>query len=202
MWWKASECSFVLLRRIQDLLDDYMSSTDECGQICILLCDCQSIMQAYAVAITSLLSGAAVVHNIMRPDLVRCMQPQLHHASKSNIHCEAADRLCPCRRYLWGSRPGMSHLMRPCESCNPRQGSSCIGGCNNDSRCHRSNQCRRAAAALPGRIPRLEIAAIATAICMCRDGRLQLQHRPSMFEPDPVSCAPSSVVQMQHNRIG
>ena len=34
-----------------------------------------SWIKAYAIAIASLLSGAAVVHNIFKPDLVRAMPP-------------------------------------------------------------------------------------------------------------------------------
>jgi hypothetical protein len=40
------------------------------------------MIKAYAVALFSMLAGAAVVHNIYKPDLVRRM-PQAHAASQA-----------------------------------------------------------------------------------------------------------------------
>lgn len=40
-----------------------------------------SYLAAYVVAIGSLLSGAAVVHQIYKPDLVRCVVDKFHARS-------------------------------------------------------------------------------------------------------------------------
>lgn len=53
-----------------------------------------SWLKAYAVAITSLLTGAAVVHNIYKPDLVRffrqhkqCPSGSESHSERNSAHC-------------------------------------------------------------------------------------------------------------------
>ncbi len=58
-----------------------------------------SWLKAYAVAITSLLAGAAVVHNIYKPDLVSvCRQPQMW-PSGPDLHFSDEFMLVPCRHF-------------------------------------------------------------------------------------------------------
>ncbi len=51
------------------------------------------ILKGYVVAITSLFAGAAVVHNIFKPDLVRVIGSLLHRASDAPGRPRAQD-LC------------------------------------------------------------------------------------------------------------